>query len=350
MVKADAYGHGLLPIAKKLEECGVSAFGVATVEEGIELRKAGIKKQILVIGGMMGQGMEVAKEIIQQRLTPVIHSPSVIEELDQLAGKLSARGGVKGKLEIHLQIDTGMSRLGVTPVGLPKVLEKLKQSTHLKLQGVMTHLAFRFHAGYTKYQTQLFQEMGDQVVKELGNIPIWHLANSAAVIEGEPITFSWSGDYWARPGIMLYGIPPYSEYTEKVVLKPVMSIVSKVALVKKVPKGTKVSYNCTFTAQRETTLGLIPIGYADGLPWSVSNKGQMLVHGKRCPVAGRVTMDMTMIDLTDCPEAKVGSDVVLLGEQGKEKIDADEMARWADTISYEIVCRVSKRMPRIYLS
>lgn len=148
---------------------------------------------------------------------------------------------------------------------------------------------------------------------------------------------------------MLYGIPPYPEFAKKVKLKPVMSLVSQVALLKNVPKGTRVSYNGTFTIKRPSRIAVIPIGYADGFPWSASNKAQVLIEGRRCKILGRVTMDMIMVDVTDCAKARVGSRVTLLGRQGKKEILADDLAKWASTIPYEIVCRISKRMPRIYI-
>lgn len=363
MVKADAYGHGVGPIAKTLENLGVAALGVATVEEGVELRQAGIKGKILVMGGLWGQGVEAAKVMLKYGLTPVVHSAGVVQLLEKLALKLK----VKGKLHIHLKIDTGMTRLGITLQALPHLLGVLKKSPHLKLEGVMTHLAFRFDTKYTKYQVSIFKKAGEKILTELGKIPVWHIANSAAVIMGNPIeiagsfaklrttsdairTTQYAQRFWARPGIMLYGIPPYPEFAKKIPLQPVMSLVSQVSLLKNVPKGTRVSYNGTFTTKRPSRIAVIPIGYADGYPWSASGRAQVLVEGRRCPVLGRVTMDMIMVDVTDCRKVQVGSEVVLLGRQGGEEIRADDLSRWAGTIAYEIVCRISKRMPRIYLN
>ena len=342
MVKADAYGHGAVPVAKVFETCGAVCLGVATAEEGIELRDAGIKIQILVMGGLWGAGMDAAEAMLANCLTPVVHSAGVIDLLESL-GKTTDK-----KIAIHLKMDTGMSRLGVTKQALPHLLERLKSSPHLKLEGVMTHLAWRQNAEYTKQQAELFKEMGEQIMETLGAIPVWHIANSAAVMEGEPIQIGRAEKCWVRPGIMLYGIPPYPEFCTKADLQPVMSLASKVALIKHLPPGTKVSYNCTFTTTRPSRIGVIPIGYADGYPWSLANKGEVLVCGSRCPVLGRVTMDMIMVDLTDLPSAAVGSDVVLLGQQGDQEMSADALAKCAGTIPYEIVCGISKRMPRVY--
>lgn len=343
MIKADAYGHGAVPVAHALTALKTEAFGVATLEEGIELRENGIGTPILVMGGLMGGGGEAARALVAHRLTPVIHSPDPINALEAAARSSE-------KVKIHLKIDTGMTRMGALPSLVPKILEGVKNSPHLELEGVMTHLAYHMDVKYTKDQTERFRTMGESIQKTFGKIPVWHLANSAAVMEGEPIEGGFLGKCWARPGIMLYGIPPYPDYAGKLKLEPVMSLVSKVVLIKTIPSGTKVSYSCTFETRRKSRIALVPVGYADGYPWAVSNRGAVLIAGKRCPVLGRVTMDMTMVDLTDCEEARIGSDVVLMGRQGDQTISADELAEWAGTIAYEIVCRVSKRMPREYLS
>ncbi len=349
VVKADAYGHGAVPVAKTLEGCGVKSFGVATVEEGIELRQAGIRSQILILQGLLGMGEAAAKVLLEHQLTPVIHSVSTLglwERLRRTTDK--GQRTTDKKLPVHLKVDTGMTRLGITPQALPQFLEAFKQCRHLKLEGVMTHLAWRENEEYTRSQTDLFKEMGELIQKAVGKIPVWHLANSAAVLDGSPVEFPWAGEYWVRPGIMLYGIAPYPQYSDKADLKPVMSLASQIALIKHVPTGTKISYNCMYTTSRPSRLGVIPIGYADGYPWSASGKSMVLVEGKKVPVLGRVTMDMIVIDLTDLPEAKIGSETILMGKQGKETITADDLAHWAGTIPYEIVCRVSKRMPRVY--
>ena len=342
MVKADAYGHGAVPVAKTLVDSGFVALGVATAEEGIELREAGIQTPILVMGGLWGLGRPALQEMIRAELTPVVHSVEVLSLIEDAAQKL------KQHLKAHLKIDTGMSRLGITLQALPNLLEVWQKSPHVTLEGVMTHLAWRDNAEHTRFQIEQFEIAAHKIQSALGKIPVWHVANSAAVIAGDPITFSFPGEYWVRPGIMLYGAAPYSEWEGKFPLKPVMELQSKVALIKQVPAGTKISYNATFTTSRASRLAVIPIGYADGYPWACANKGQVLIRGRRHPILGRVTMDMIIVDVTDGP-IQVGDAVVLLGEQGSEKISADEIAQWAGTIAYEILCGVSKRMPRSYL-
>lgn len=343
VVKADAYGHGAVPVAKTLERLGVACMGVATVEEGIELRQAKIITKIVILQGLLGMGEEAAKVLLEHKLTPVIHNVSTLALWDRLAKQS------KQKLPIHLKLDTGMTRLGVTPKGLGPLLETLRKCEGLKLEGVMTHLAWRESEDYTKHQLKLFKEMGEAIQKTLGKVPIGHIANSASVLAGSPIEMDWAEHWWARPGIMLYGIPPYPAYANKVDLQPTMRLVSQIALIKNVPRGTKISYNATFTTTRPTRLGVVPIGYADGYPFSASGRGaQVLVEGKRLPVLGRVTMDMIMIDLTDVPSAQVGAEVVLFGKQKQAAITADEVAAWSQTIAYEIVTRVAKRIPRVY--
>ncbi|MBI4124642.1 MAG: alanine racemase [Deltaproteobacteria bacterium] len=342
VVKADAYGHGAVTVAKALEGLGTAGLGVATVEEGVELRQAKVAAKVLILQGLLGMGEAAAKVLLEHKLTPVIHNVSTLSLWNSLGGSRDRR------LPVHLKLDTGMTRLGVTSKGLALLLETLQKCPALKLEGVMTHLAFREDEKYTRHQLKLFNEMGEQIQKIFGKVPVGHIANSAAVMNGSPVTMDWAEKCWARPGIMLYGIPPYPAYAGKGDLEPVMRLVSQIALTKNVPAGTKVSYNCTFTTTRPTRIGVVPIGYADGYPFSASGKAKVLVEGKRLPVLGRVTMDLIMIDLTDLPAAQVGSEVVLIGKQKQAAITADELAEWSGTIAYEIVTRVSKRIPRIY--
>lgn len=341
MVKADAYGHGAVPVAKTLESCGVAAFGVATVEEGVELRDAKVSSQILVMGGLMGVGSPASKIMVDADLTPVIHSPGV---LDSLEADAAAAGK---KIGVHIKVDTGMSRLGVRPEVLSLLLEKIKSCTHIYAEGVMTHLAQGDDEEVSSEQMEAFSASKREIESELGSIPIWHIANSAALIRSELVGISSAKESWVRPGLALYG-DCNGLYVSGFDLKPVMGLESKVVLLKHVPLGTRVSYGGTFTAPRKMRLGIVPIGYADGYPWNASGKAVVLVRGRRVPVVGRITMDMIIIDVTDVEGVSVNDEVVLLGKQGKECINLHEIASWAGTISYEILCGISKRMPRIY--
>ncbi|MFH1829174.1 MAG: alanine racemase [Pseudomonadota bacterium] len=342
MVKADAYGHGAVAVSRVLEEAGVRSLGVATVEEGVELRDAGIKVSILVMCGLMGEGSPASKRMIEADLTPVIHSSGALDSLEQAATNAGR------SVDVHLKIDSGMSRLGVRPEALGPVLKRLKDSPHIRVEGVMTHLADAGEEETCNKQMQEFIPCKGVIENELGPIKIWHVANSSALLRGWPLEVEGAGECWARPGLALFGECDL-DHPLRSKIKPVMGIESRVMLLKTVPAGTGVSYGCTFTTKRKTRLGVVPIGYADGYPWSASGKAQVLIRGEWAPVVGRVTMDMIMIDVTDVQGVSVGDEVVLLGPQQEATITVGELAKWAGTIPYEILCRVSKRMPRIYI-
>lgn len=340
MVKADAYGHGAVPVSKKLVACGACALGVATVEEGLELREAGIEAPVLVMGGLMGMGTPASGVMLNADLTPVIHSADVIEPLDMVAQSMKRTVG------IHLKIDTGMTRLGIRVESLKGVLDKLEGAASIKVEGVMTHFAHSEDNKYTSYQWEEFVRARKIIEEQLGTVPIWHAAPSAAIVRGNGIQMQGAQTAWVRPGIMLYGAGDDDETIRDV--RPVMKLISKVMLIKSVPAGTKVSYGCTFETRRKSRLGIVPVGYADGYPRSFSNKAHVLVRGQRAPVVGRVTMDMIIVDLTDLGETTVGDEVVLLGSQCNDTITVQELAGWADTITYEVLTSISARMPRVY--
>jgi len=340
MVKADAYGHGAVPVSKTLISCGACALGVATVEEGLELRDAGIDAPVLVMGGLMGMGTPASGVMVSAGLTPVIHSAGVVEPLGMVAKSMGREVG------IHLKIDTGMTRLGLRIESLNGVLDKLENTPSIKVEGVMTHFADSENPEYTSYQWEEFIRAKKMIEERLGAIPVWHAAPSAAIVRREGISMGDGCSTWVRPGIMLYGAGDDEETIRDV--RPVMKLVSKVMLIKSVPEGTKVSYGCTFETKRRSRLGIVPVGYADGYPRSFSNKASVLVRGRRVPVVGRVTMDMIIVDLTDLGEATVGDEVVLLGGQGGDAITVQELANWADTITYEVLTSISARMPRVY--
>lgn len=342
MVKADAYGHGAVPIAKKLVECGAVALGVATVEEGMELRNAGIKKQIIVMGGLMGMGSPASGMMVGADLTPVVHSADVIDFLEAVAAS------AKKRMAVHLKVDTGMSRLGARPEALPIILERLSQCKWIYVEGVMTHLANAADSAFSGRQAKIFSECKGIIEAKLGPIDLWHIANSTAILRGEPVVIPGSKRCWVRPGIALYGATNGVALPKGVTLEPVMRLESRIALLKHIPQGTPVSYGCTFVAKRPSHIAIVPIGYADGYHLALSGKAEVLIGGARCPVAGRVTMDMIMVDVTDLRKVSVGEQVVLMGHQGNEHVGVEELAKKCDTISYEIFCGISKRMPRIY--
>jgi len=329
VVKADAYGHGAVPVARTLEAEGTVALGVATPEEGIELRSGGIQSPILVFGGPFEASGE---ELRRHRLTPVLY------EIDQVR-RLQASS--EGPLSVHLKIDTGMTRLGVLPAELPAFLEALAAAPKLKLEGVLTHLAqadLSFE-GLTAEQFRRFAVATEELRRQRPEVKIYHVALSAAILGGK------GADYdWARPGIMLYGANPHPRLEAGKRLKPVMSFETEIVSLKSIPAGTTVSYGATWTAARPSRIAVLPVGYADGYLRSLSNRGQVLLHGRRAPVAGRVCMDFTMIDVSDIPEARPGDKVRLWGSD----LPAEEVAGWAETISYELFCAVGRRVPRVY--
>ena len=344
MVKADAYGHGVLPVAKTLLQFGVAGFGVATIEEGIELRQAGIDCPVLVMGGLLGLGEHAAEAMIAAGLTPVIHSADGVRLLNEACARCGK------KLKVHLKIDTGMGRLGVRPEALALVLARLKQALHLQLEGVMTHFAEADNESRTAEQIAGFEKAMKSIKDFFPHISVWHAANSQTIIRKQGVNLSASEKWWARPGIALYGSSCGVPLPKEDKLEPVMSIKSQLALIKRVPAGSKISYGGTYVCKRETRLAVVPVGYADGYPWRLSGKAFALVQETRVPVIGRVTMDMIMLDITDLPQSKIGDEVVLLGKQGAAFIGVDELSNWAGVIPYEVLSGVSKRIPRIYVS
>lgn len=341
MVKADAYGHGAVSVSKVLEREGVRALGVATVEEGVELREAGIRCPVLVMGGLMGVGSPASKRMVEANLTPVISSADILASLDADA---AASGK---KVAVHIKIDTGMSRLGIRPESLRAFIERFRACPHLAVEGAMTHLAEADHEEVSREQMRRFLECRRQIEGDLGPVAVWHIANSGAMLCGEPVEIPEAKECWVRPGIALYGDVNGGDFCGAA-LKPVMGLESRAVLLKRIPAGTRVSYAGTFTTRRPTRIAIVPIGYADGYPWGASGRAEVLVRGRRVPVIGRVTMDMIVVDVTDVEGAAVNDPVVLLGKQGEGEITLHELAGWAGTITYEILCGISKRTPRVY--
>jgi alanine racemase len=336
MVKANAYGHGAPAVSLALADEGSHAFGVATLEEALELRRARIIQPILVVAGVYPEQLE---QFIKNQLTPVAHD---LEALQRLDGTAQARGAA---LNVHIKIDTGMGRLGFLPSEIDLWLPNLKKLKALTIEGVFSHFshAENVQGDYTAKQLRIFQDIVARLRSE-GIDPLRaHLANSAATITMPAAYFDM-----VRPGIMLYGQYPSPEMKSHIDLKPVLSWQTRVMQLKRVPCGTSISYGQTFVTQRESLVATLPLGYADGYRRLLSNRGEVLIKGKRAPVAGRVCMDLTMIDVTDIAGVQPGDEVVLLGRQGDAEITADEMAAWANTISYEILTSISARVPRIH--
>ncbi len=335
MIKANAYGHGAAAVAKALADEGAYAFGVATFEEGIELRQAGIRQPILVVAGVYA---EQAGQFIDNELTPAGHDLEAMKRLN------AAAQGRAAPMSVHIKIDTGMGRLGFLPADMASWLPELQKLKALKIEGVFSHFSQAESVGgdYTQKQLRIFSDVVARLCSQMVPPPLAHLANSAATITLPAAYFDM-----VRPGIMLYGPYPSPEMKSQIDLRPVLSWKTRVMQLKKVPMGTSISYGQTFVTQRESMIATLPVGYADGYQRLLSNRGEVLINGKRAPVAGRVCMDLTMIDVTDIADVQYGDEVVLLGRQGTAEITADEMATWASTISYEILTSISARVPRI---
>jgi alanine racemase len=365
VVKADAYGHGASPVSMRLQAEGTEIFAVAVVEEGLELRRAGIVKPILVMGWI---GKDQLGDLVEGKLTPNIHSAEQLEEL-----KIFCLREDK-KVRAHLKLDTGMTRLGVRPEQLPEVLDILaKSEEHVFLEGVFQNFASadvpaaaRTAAQtepqtetQTEAQTGVFLE-GVKAIRAAGHRPsMIHTDNSAAMLSrlinspSKQVLFEITH---VRPGLALYarvpGVPGLPGapglYEQENSLSDVMSFVSVIDQVKTVPPGTRVGYGGTFVCSRTTTLAIVPAGYADGVPRSLSGKGVVLVSGVRCLIAGRISMDLTAVDVTDLASPpRRGDDVVFFGTSGRERLGVEEVAEAAGTVSWELLCGVGPRVPRI---
>ena len=338
VVKADAYGHGARQVAKTLARAGSDGFGVATVEEGIELRESAVRSPILVLTAIYPEQLG---QLIQYKLTPAVSDLDTLRGLEKLLRK---RGR---SLEFHLKVDTGMGRLGLLHSDIESWLSELSKLKALKLEGLFSQLS---HAedergDYTQTQLKAFCRVAERLEKAGFKPPLIHLANSAALI-----AFPGSHFTMVRPGLMLYGLYPAPEMARRVELRPVLCWKTRILQVKKLPAGSSIGYGRTFVTKRESNIAMLPVGYADGYHRLLSNRGAALVRGKRAPIVGRISMDLTMVDVTDIAEVAQGDEVVLLGRQGEETISADEMAGWAETISYEILTSISARVPRIHKS
>ncbi len=342
VLKADGYGHGAPAVARALERAGADGFCVALVEEGVELREAGIAAPILVMGGHYGGALE---EVVARDLVPVLHDAGQIEAF----ARLVRAGTVPGPLDVHLKVDTGMARLGVTMVDLPGLAARLADYPEVRVRGLMTHLACADapDEGPSAEQIRLFDEATALLARAGVRPEVRHAANSAALLRGQARLDA------VRPGLALFGIAPCVggvPLSEE--LRPVMRVRTEIVELRGVERGAPVGYGATWRAGRPSRIATLPMGYADGLSRRLSNRGHVLVRGKRAPVVGAVSMDMAMIDVTDIEGASVRDEVVVLGAQdgplGRDAIGADEIAAHADTIAWEVLTSVSRRVPRFY--
>lgn len=334
VVKANAYGHGAVPVSKTLLEEGASVLGVATVDEARELREGGIEGRILILGRMVEADIPAA---LRWHTEITLQHP----EMAQWVSKAATSKGLT--VPVHLKVDTGMTRLGFYWETAYDEIRKVLELPALDLHCVYTHFANADLGDreFTQKQIQRFEDLHLKL-RQSGVEVCHHIANSAAILTGQ--TPEGCG---VRPGIMLYGSSPSGNIPSDG-LVPILSWKCRVLQIKRVPEGTGVSYGHDFVTTRPSCIATVSVGYADGYLRCLTNKGQVLIGGKRAPVVGRVTMDMTMVDVTDLPEVKTGDEVVLIGPQGEDTITAEEVAAWADTINYEIYCALSHRIPRYY--
>ena len=347
VLKADAYGHGAPAIARTLERANIAGFCVALLEEAIELREAGIRVPILVMGGYYGPQNRGLEELDEHALTPVVYHPEQIKKLVSIV-----RAKQAGPVSIHLKVDTGMARLGVRAREADEMLQLIASTPEVRLDGLMSHLACADASdlGPTVEQLRLFGETKKRV-RTLGLSPRFHhVANSAAMFR-----LPSSHEDAVRPGIAIYGVSPVAigkEGSPLTELKPVMRVRTEIVALRTLEDGERVGYGHTYEAKGRREIATIPMGYADGLSRALSNKGHVLVRGRRAPIAGVVSMDLTAIDVTDIPMVRVGDEAVILGRQdgplGSATITAEEIADHVGTIAWEVLTHISRRVPRFY--
>lgn len=339
VLKADGYGHGSKAVARTLERAGIDGVCVALLEEGIELREAGIRVPILVMGGYYGRAWG---ELLRYELTPVVHDAGQIIALAE-----EVRFAGAEPISVHVKIDTGMSRLGVTLAELGTVADAFARCPEVALGGLMTHFACADLGDSRTVDEQLDRFDGaTATLAERGLVArVRHAANSAALVRSPRAHLDL-----VRPGIALFGIQPFADAAPG--LRPVMRVRTEIVAVRELERGQSVGYGATWTAARTSRIATIPLGYADGLSRALSNRGHVVVRGKRAPIAGVVSMDMTMIDVTDVDGVRLGDECVVLGSQkgplGEDSLSAEEVAATLGTIPWEVLTNVSRRVPRFY--
>ncbi len=338
VVKANAYGHGALETVQALTRQGIGRFAVASLDEGIALRQAGLSASILVLGALFEKQVS---DLVAHRLTPVVSDGRILPSLAKAARTHPT------PYPIHLKVETGMGRLGFSPEELLSILDNPILRSPLQVEGMMTHLADADGKDsiFTERQLGAFRTVLEQIRERGVTIPLVHTANSAAIVRFPDAHYSL-----VRPGIMLYGYHILPATVPTPDLRPVLSLRTTIVQLRTIPRGGTVSYNGTFVAPRPTRIAVLPIGYADGYSRRLSHRGSVLIQGCRAPIVGLVCMDMIMVDVTDLASVQVGEIVTLIGQQGEESIWADEVADWIGTISYEVLCGIGSRVPRLYES
>jgi alanine racemase len=337
VVKANAYGHGAVPVARTALENGASRLAVNRALEGVELRQAGLTAPILILGYSLPSEAET---IVRWDLTPTV---TTVEG----ALALSAMSDRQGKVTpVHVKVDTGMGRFGLLPDEVAPFVRRIAELPGLKLEGLFTHFAVADLADktYTRRQFGLYMQVVRQLEEAGFTVPLKHVGNSATNLDLPEMHLDM-----VRCGIALYGLHPSDEVEPAIPLKPAMALKSRVARVRTLPPGSSISYGCTYTTTRSTPVALVPVGYGDGYHRILSNKGSVLIGGKRAPIVGRVCMDQFVVDVTGHEGVRQDDEVVVFGRQGEEEISAEEVAALAGTINYEVVTSILPRVTRVYL-
>ena len=339
VIKTDGYGHGAIPIARELEPIEyVYGYAVATEEEALALRADGIKKPILILGYTFPEQYEA---LLQAQITPAIFTMEAAKLLSEAAKRMDVTA------HIHIKLDTGMGRVGfLVSEESADVIAQIAKLPHIMIEGMFTHFAQADETDKTSANRQLteFLRMADMLEKRGVHIPLRHCSNSAGILDLPQANLDI-----ARAGITLYGLHPSEEvHLERMAMKPVMSLKSRVVHVKTLPAGYGISYGATYVTKDERVIATIPVGYGDGYARSLSNKGDVLVRGRRAPICGRVCMDQFMVDVTDIPGVCVGDPVTLIGTDGNEQITLEELGEKSGRFNYEFACDLGKRIPRVF--
>lgn len=337
VVKANAYGYGMVEVARRLEKEKAAYLGVASVDEGIALRKAGIKAPVLVLSSILPRE---AGDAVFHNLTLTVCDTVLAAAIDKAARDL------RKQAPVHVKIDTGMGRLGVWHEEAGRLIESLSSFDNIVIEGMFTHFASADEEDprYTAGQIGNFKRLAAEMEIKGLELQYVHAANSAGAVLYKDSHFNM-----VRPGLMLYGLYPNQKIAGKVRLKPALSLKTRIIYLKQTPPGRFISYGRTHVTGKETVIATLPIGYADGLNRRLSNKGEVLIRGRRAPIVGRVCMDHTMVEAGGIEGVKVGDEVVIIGNQRGETITVEEMADLLGTIPYEIACWISARVPRVYI-
>ncbi len=338
VVKANAYGHGAIEVSETLLENGVTMLGVGVIEEGIVLREAGIKAPILICGLTTNEQLE---SLVMYNLTATVCDLKAAKILSRIASKK------KKKARIHIKIDTGMGRLGIPSKDTLNFVKEIGKMENIEIEGIFTHFAATNEedGNYTRKQFEKYKKALLELERGRINIPLKHVANSTAILNSSRFHLNA-----VRPGMIVYGLFPSPKTKQIVQLRPAAEFKTKIIFLKEVSAGKSIGYGGTYTTTKPTRIATLPVGYADGYSWLLSNKGKVLVRGERAPIIGRICMDLCMIDVSHIGGVQIGDEVVLWGKQGSKMISAEEVAQKIGSIVYEVICMVDKeRVPKVFI-